>query len=47
MTARTMKVREALRALATVSLYLVGAAASGIGLAVVSEAHAAPIVEGR
>lgn len=47
MTTRTIKVREALRALAIASLYIVGAAVSGIGLAVISEAHAAPIVEGR
>lgn len=47
MTARTMKVRETLRALATVSAYIVTAAAAGTGLALAADAHAAPIVEVR
>lgn len=47
MTARTMKVRETLRALATVCAYILTAAAAGTGLALVADAHAAPIVEVR
>lgn len=39
--------RAVLRALIIVTAYIAGAAAAGAGLAVVSEAHAAPIVEGR
>jgi hypothetical protein len=35
--------RELLRALYTVTLYILGAATLGTGLALVAEAHAAPL----
>jgi hypothetical protein len=47
MNARTMSVRVTLRALATLTLYIFGAAAVGTSLALVADAHAAPIVEVR
>lgn len=47
MLVRTASVRETLRALATVTLYIFGAATLGTGLALVAEAHAAPLAEVR
>lgn len=46
MTARTMKVRETLRALGTVTLYIFGAAAIGTGLALVADANTAALTIG-